>query len=185
MNPRSNAHLKWLAVVPALALILYFVFFLYQDPTESIEARPDATNLATDSPEFVIVDTDEQPALPAEPVVDDQLSRDREFISYAFPVLSSWNVEAVKPLLADATVAASTDEEMKEVMTILAGRLGELESFEMPQPAVELDAGDDSDELSHYRFNAQFEAGEAEVSLVLHRQMDQNSLYSFNIHVPN
>ena len=123
------------------------------------------------------------PRLPTE-----VLERDRAFINQAFPVLSSWSVSDVKPLLSNAALRASTDAELTQVMTTLNARLGTLQSFDAPQPvslpAALADAGTGAS-LQPYAFTAYYEAGEAEVNLVLEKRQQQSSLYSFDIHIPN
>lgn len=127
----------------------------------------------------------EAPAPELPPAV---LARDREYIAEAFPALSSWSVAEVKPLLAPAALEASSDEQLAQVMTTLSDRLGTLQYFEAPQPvATAVDAGytTASENLQPYRFTAYYEAGAAEVNLVLEKQQQHSALYSFDINIPN
>lgn len=126
--------------------------------------------------------------MPGSPLPAADVARDRAFINEAFPALSSWSVEEVKPLLSNAALNASTDQELADVMTTLDARLGTLQYFDPPQPvgAAEPFTYPTADaSLQPYTFTAYFEAGEAEVNLVLEKQQQQSSLYSFDIHVPN
>lgn len=123
------------------------------------------------------------------PVEDEarQLRTDREFIARVFPILSTWNMAAVKPLLSPATVEGSTDAQLAEVMQVLSARLGSLQSFEQPEPTANADAlqpADSTGRLKHYEFAASYESGVADVDLVLHQLPESSSLYSFNINVP-
>jgi hypothetical protein len=120
---------------------------------------------------------------------EQEIEHDREFINYAFPLLSQWNLQEVKPLLAEETIAASSDETLSEVMSVLEDRLGELKSFETPQPVTPAAGEPGQDEafdgkLQHYQFIAYYEAGAAEIDLILHKRQNASSLYAFNIHVP-
>jgi hypothetical protein len=118
----------------------------------------------------------------------DTVEQDREFIGRVFPLLSTWNLPEVKPLLSPETVEASSDAELSAVMTTLKDRLGALQSFEPPQPvpmAVDTATGAGDQMLQQYHFLARYEAGEAEVNLILQKQAESRSLYSFDINVPN
>ncbi|MGV3592060.1 MAG: hypothetical protein ACO1PZ_10255 [Gammaproteobacteria bacterium] len=123
---------------------------------------------------------------PAPELESAQLESDRAYIAEAFPALSTWNVTELKPLLATEALNASTDADLEQVLATLSERLGELQYFDEPQP-VEGTATIDAEtqaELQPYRFTAWYEAGAAEVNLVLERQT-QRSVHSFDIHIPN
>lgn len=123
---------------------------------------------------------------PAPELESAQLESDRAYIAEAFPALSTWNVTELKSLLATESLNASTDTDLEQVLTTLGERLGELQYFDEPQPVEgteTLDA-DTQAELQPYRFTAWYEAGAAEVNLVLERQT-RRSVYSFDIHIPN
>lgn len=190
----------WL-MLPALLAVLYFVVF---------QPRPDSTTATitpVDIAESRAVEVSEPVAPPPteaglvradikEPLVeaddDDEASEkvalDREYINYAFPVLSSWNIRDIKPLLADETVAASSDAELDEVMSVLEDRLGNLKYFDTPEPVLKPQSEESSlskDGLRLYQFMAYYEAGVAEVNLMLQQERNANSLYSFNINVPD
>jgi hypothetical protein len=125
---------------------------------------------------------------PAPELESNQLERDREYIAEAFPALSTWSVAQLKPLLATAALNASTDDELAEVMSTLGMRLGDLQYFEQPQPlegAETIEYAAASAELQPYHFTAWYEAGAADVTLVLERQEDRNAVYSFDINIPN
>ncbi|MDY6984330.1 MAG: hypothetical protein SV422_14685 [Pseudomonadota bacterium] len=125
---------------------------------------------------------------PAPEVESDVLERDLAYIAEAFPALSTWSLDEVKPLLATAALNASTDAELAEIMSTLGARLGDLQYFDQPQPvegAETIDYAATSAELQPYRFTAWYEAGAAEVNLVLERQQDYNAVYSFDIHIPD
>lgn len=125
---------------------------------------------------------------PAPELESNQLERDLAYIAEAFPALSSWSVNELKPLLSTAALNASTDAELNEVMSTLGARLGDLQYFEQPQPVEGLETIEyaaTSAELQPYHFTAWYEAGPAEVSLVLERQEDRNAVYSFDISIPN
>jgi hypothetical protein len=187
-------HLLWL-MLPAVLVVGYFVIFqpggnevpvatqnnvVNTDPASIEQPDPDATTGVEDA------------TLPLTPDIareQEEVDRDREFINYAFPLLSTWNLQDVKPLLAEETIAASSDAELSEVMSVLEDRLGDLRSFDTPQPVALEGAVPEQDEaldgeLQHYQFVAYYEAGEAEIDLILHKSQNDSSLYSFNIHVP-
>jgi hypothetical protein len=192
-------HFLWLSL-PAVVVVLYFVIF--QPRPESMAAATTAPDIVDAGP--VRVTPPDKPDIPAaiagaesidspeslsgdEAEAVEEVARDREFINYAFPLLSTWNLQEIKPLLANATIEASTDEELDEVMSVLGDRLGDLKYFETPQPVAtrtEADAAGEA-KLQHYQFVAYYEAGVAEIDLILRKQLSTNSLYSFNIHVPN
>jgi hypothetical protein len=179
MTKRTHSRSWWLAL-PVLLLVVYFLLF---------RPREDAV---TDTPVPIEAAGEQVGIAPGEQdpvaVADAQLARDREFINMAFPILSRWDLMAVKPLLSDVTVAGTTDEQLTEVMTVLADRLGELISFDLPMPTTAADEGeavDGSGMLKHYQFAARYAAGVADVDLVLHQKPEASSLYSFNINVPN
>ena len=196
-------------MLPAVLLAGYFVVFqpapvpepaaISEQVDEQVDQKIDEQNRTVSNPvgtttpaedttadDVASTESRQQPA--ADDQQDAEIAEDREFINYAFPLLSSWDLQEVKPLLADATIAASSDEEIKEVMSTLEDRLGALEHFDTPQPvataAVAPPQAEDG-KLQHYQFMAYYEAGQAEVDLVLHKQLNDSSLYSFNIHVPN
>lgn len=190
---KSKHPLIWF-MLPAVLIAIYFVVF--QPGRQETPATVAGENL---------IDSDPAPAgaieteIPAASEPDqlasgtgndqDEVEQDREFINYAFPLLSKWDLQEVKPLLAEETIAASSDEELAEVMSVLEERLGELKSFELPQP-VTLEGAEPAqdenldDDLQHYQFIAYYEAGQAEIDLVLSKRQNDNSLYSFNIHIP-
>jgi hypothetical protein len=182
------------ALVGALALIILMAWYQGQRPPSLNQAEPIAgTIVRTELEALPATDVLAVGALagtvqapPAPDVPADELERDRAFISEAFPALSSWEVEEVKPLLSTAALNASTDAELAEVMTTLSDRLGTLQYFDSPQPANGAEAFASGDaELQPYVFTAYYEAGEAEVNLVLEKEQQRSSLYSFDIHVPN
>ena len=109
-------------------------------------------------------------------------------IAEAFPALSSWSMADVKPLLSTAALNATSDAELEQVMATLGARLGTLQYFDEPQPVSPpetLDYPTTTASLQPYRFTAYYEAGAAEVNLVLEKQQQHSSLYSFDIHVSN
>jgi len=190
---RNKHQLLWL-MLPAVLVVLYFAIF--QPGAESSRTVTTEENIVdtgpaqveeTDSADIVNNEEPQQEAISANQQ-EQEVAEDREFINYAFPVLSKWNLQEVKPLLAEVTIAASSDEELNEVMSVLEDRLGDLKYFETPELVatanIEPDQGEDS-KLQQYQFIAYYETGEAEIDLVLHRQRENNSLYSFNIHVAN
>ncbi|MES2625073.1 MAG: hypothetical protein V4628_07335, partial [Pseudomonadota bacterium] len=184
MNQHKH-HLVWL-MLPAVIVALAFVVF---QPGSNFRSTDSAIeNLANGIPDAVPIPVqpetqgdsrgEDNSGLQSDPQTadgtvesSDEIAKDREFIEHAFPVLSSWNLHEVKPLLAETTIAASTDEELSEVMSVLQDRLGDLKYFETPQPiAMEgeeesLQAADGK--LQHYHFIAYYEAGEAEINLIL------------------
>jgi len=125
------------------------------------------------------------PVTPASELPPAELADDRAFINEAFPALSSWSVDEVKPLLSDAALSANTDEELAQVMTTLNARLGTLQYFDSPQPVEGPQAFNAAADLQPYIFTAYYEAGEAEVNLVLEKEQQHSSLYSFDINVQN
>ncbi len=194
-------HLLWL-MLPAVLVVGYFVVFQPGHDEASIAAtqgmgtRDNSLNTGSariEQPDADLATSPENTTLPLTPDTgsdQEEVDRDREFINYAFPLLSKWNLQDVKPLLAEETVAASSDEELNEVMSVLEDRLGDLKSFETPQPvtlesAVPEQVETRDGKLQHYQFIAYYEAGEAEIDLILHKNQNDSSLYSFNIHVPN
>jgi hypothetical protein len=124
------------------------------------------------------------PVTPASELPPAELASDRAFINEAFPTLSSWSVDEVKPLLSTEALNASTDEELEEVMATLNDRLGTLQYFDSPQP-VEAPGAFATEDLQPYTFTAYYEAGEAEVNLVLEKEEEHSSLYSFDINIQN
>ncbi len=90
-------------------------------------------------------------------------------------------------MLAEETIASSSDDELTEVMSVLEERLGNLKYFDTPQPVLKPASDADSEEegLQLYQFMAYYEAGAAEINLMLQKERNDNSLYSFNINVPN
>jgi hypothetical protein len=192
-------HLFWLSL-PAVVVVLYFIIFqprpesltLATTTTDSVDAGPVGV-IAPGKPDIPAVIASSESVDAPEPASGDEaeaveeVARDREFINYAFPLLSTWNLQEIKPLLANATIEASTDEELDEVMSVLGDRLGDLKYFETPQPVATRTEADEAGEakLQHYQFVAYYEAGVAEIDLILRKQLSTNSLYSFNIHVPN
>lgn len=76
---------------------------------------------------------------------------------------------------------------INEVMTTLDARLGALQYFDSPQPIETADApaAANGAELQPYTFTAYYEAGEAQVNLVLEKEQQRSSLYSFDINVQN
>lgn len=192
---KHRSHMLWL-VLPAVLVVAGIVVF-QPGRDESLNATSvnqfnDTTTVPgrIEHSEARLVDlTNDDSPQELEPPIAQEVARDREFINYAFPLLSTWKLQELKPLLAEETIAASSDEELNEVMSVLEDRLGELKSFETPQPVLLQDALPEQDstqegELQHYQFVAYYEAGEAEIDLILHKRQDDSSLYSFNIHVP-
>ena len=188
-------HMLWLSL-PAVLVVLYFVIF--QPRPDSMPDIGSTANIADtgpvqvtapDKPDVpdVIADAESIDSTTSSDEAVEEMAKDREFINYAFPLLSTWNLQEIKPLLADATIEASTDEELSEVMSVLDNRLGNLKFFETPQPVAASTESAKPGEatLQHYQFVAYYEAGVAEVDLILHKELSANSLYSFNIHVPN
>jgi hypothetical protein len=189
------------ALATALALVVFLVWYQGQRSMEPAAVEPAVGRVARTEaapPAAAPVPTTEAestvavaaPAAPAPELLPaDVLARDRAFINEAFPALSSWDVAEVKPLLSVAALASSTDEDLEQVMTTLENRLGSLQSFDLPQPVATRAALDreteTSADLQPYEFTAYYAAGEAEVSLVLEKQPQHSSLYSFDIHVPN
>lgn len=197
LDKKPESQMKWLAVVPVV-LIAYFVFFMYQrDDAPRPLLEDEIVERAIEQPQPVPVApaevvTETAPEQTPPPAVDtEQLLKDREYISYAFPVISTWDATAVKPLLSEATAQASSDEQLAQVMTVLEDRLGGLESFELPELLPEnevvpdVTGATDAGELAHYRFMAYYESGPAEVSVVLQREQEASTLHSFNINIPN
>lgn len=192
MNNHKH-HLLWL-MLPAVLVVLYFVVVQPgREETPVVATQENGIDARIEQPETDELTRLENATLPLTPEIgseQEQVDRDREFINYAFPLLSKWNLQDVKPLLAEETIAASSDEELNEVMSVLEDRLGDLKSFETPQPVTlegavpEQNEAQDG-ELQHYQFIAYYEAGEAEIDLILHNRQNDSSLYSFNIHVPN
>lgn len=192
---KHRYHLLWL-MLPAVLVVAYFVIFQPgHDASLSVTTADQFSDTTTatgrieqPAPELIDLANDVSPQA-LDSASEQEVARDREFINYAFPLLSTWKSQELKPLLAEETIAASSDEELNEVMSVLEDRLGELKSFETPQPVVLEDALPEQDstqqgELQHYQFVAYYEAGEAEIDLIIHKQQDDSSLYSFNIHVP-
>ncbi len=183
------------ALAAALSLVVFLAWYggrqqitapAFSTPVSGSVAR--TAPLALDASE--VPDTAVPPDEPVTPAADlppAELASDRAFINEAFPALSSWSVEEVKPLLSPTVLKASTDAELNEVMTTLNARLGTLQYFDSPQPvdapaALEAAA---ANELQPYTFTAYYEAGEAEVNLVLEKEQQHSSLYSFDINVQN
>lgn len=185
MNRNYGRQSLWL-VLPVLALVLYFVFV---EPLWIGTPEVDEVPVAPTEPEMADIEPPPEPEPPQPPGPEEvQLARDLAFISEAFPLLSSWDLAVLKPLLAEPTLAGTSDEEFIEVINVLSNRLGALQSFDVPEPvapADDLQAGDGDDSLQHYRFTARYAAGEAEVDLVLHQLPEASKLYSFNITVPD
>jgi hypothetical protein len=184
------------ALIGALTLVILMAWYQGQrnpagnqaEPVTGtiVRTEPDATPAPAANTLAVGALAGTVQAPPAPDVPPAELERDRAFISEAFPALSSWEVEEVKPLLSTAALNASTDRELAEVMATLSDRLGTLQYFDSPQPANGPDAFASTDtELQPYVFTAYYEAGEAEVNLVLEKEQQRSSLYSFDIHVPN
>lgn len=194
-----------LAVALAMALIFSALLAIWQNQrnlgTPEPAVSPGDAIIVTDTP--AVAATPIAPAVgnttvlagplpgtahepPAPELESAQLQSDRAYIAEAFPALSTWNVTDFKSVLATDALNASTDADLEEVLTTLGARLGELQYFDEPQP-VEGSATIDVDtqaELQPYRFTAWYEAGAAEVNLVLERQT-RRSVYSFDIHIPN
>lgn len=125
---------------------------------------------------------------PAPELESTQLESDRAYIAEAFPALSTWDVARLKPLLATDALDASTDADLEQVMTTLGARLGTLQHFDEPQPVEgteTIEYASASTELQPYRFTAWYEAGAAEVNLVLERKPEHSAVYSFDIHIPD
>jgi hypothetical protein len=195
MNNHKH-HLLWL-MLPAVLVAGYFVVFQPgRDEVPAVGAQDNALNTGPariEQPDADVATNLENATMPLTTDTgsdQEEVDRDREFINYAFPLLSKWNLQDVKPLLAEETIAASSDEELNEVMSVLEDRLGDLKSFETPQPVALENTVPEQDEaldgeLQHYQFIAYYEAGEAEIDLILHKSQNDSSLYSFNIHVPN
>lgn len=130
----------------------------------------------------------------AEPAADPgAMVRDRAFIDTVFPLLSRWQLEPLKAVLAPTTLAANSDGELQAVLRTLGENLGELRSFEPPELVEPAEAAavtaETQDDLHQYRFRAWYERGAANVNLVLQREPGQAAgedrhLYSFNISVP-
>lgn len=191
----------FVALVAAVALVGFLAWYdggrnpRVPEPVVSV-TEEDAVEPALASSLPIVADTTvlvgPLPGVAHEPlapeVESDVLERDRAYIAEAFPALSTWSVDDVKPLLATAALNASTDAELAEVMSTLGSRLGDLQYFDQPQPVEgteTIDYAATSAELQPYRFTAWYEAGAAEVNLVLERQQDHNAVYSFDIHIPN
>jgi hypothetical protein len=184
-----------LALTPAGALSLVIFLAWYQGrqqvpgpaspmPVSGTVLR--TTPAALDSPQVTNIPIT-APVTPAAELPPAELASDRAFINEAFPALSSWSVEEVKPLLSTEALNASSDAELNEVMATLDARLGTLQYFDSPQPIETSDAlaADNGAELQPYTFTAYYEAGEAQVNLVLEKEQQRSSLYSFDINVQN
>jgi hypothetical protein len=188
---KSRQALLWL-ILPLVLIVGYFVFQPSQDDESPVVATQDAVIDSGASQTDVREPGQNDLANEAEqsaPSSAQELERDLAFINYAFPLLSKWDLQEVKPLLAQETIAASSDETLNGVMSVLEDRLGELKSFETPRP-VTPSAGELAQDaafegkLQHYQFVAYYEAGKAEVDLILDKRQDTSALYSFDIHVP-
>lgn len=188
------------ALAAALALVVFLAWYEGQrnvrapEPvvavTEESVAEPGASALPIVADTTVLAGP--LPGVAHEPPAPDResdvLERDLAYIAEAFPALSTWSLAEVKPLLATAALNASTDAELEEVMSTLGSRLGDLQYFDQPQPVEgteTIDYAATSAELQPYRFTAWYEAGAAEVNLVLERQQEHSAVYSFDIHIPN
>jgi hypothetical protein len=194
-NPMNNPKLNLLLLlVPVAALAVYLAMYQVRhtnsqqanEPAHQVVEQqalevpsPNAPVLATVAPAVTVSDPAELPT--------DTVDQDREFIGRAFPLLSTWNLPEVKPLLSPATIEASSDEELAAVMSTLKERLGSLQRFDEPQPvpmAVDGAADLDDQALQQYQFIAYYDAGAAEVNLILEKHSDTHALYSFDINIP-
>jgi hypothetical protein len=182
------------ALVAALGLVIALAWYSGERSTISEVPAPVAGTVVRapepvpEVPAAELASTQDASAEAVAQLPAEVLARDRAFINEAFPVLSSWSVAEVKPLLSNSALRGSTDAELTQVMTTLNARLGTLQYFDSPQPASAPEAieyAGTTASLQPYTFTAYYEAGEAEVSLVLEQQQQESSLYSFDIVIPN
>jgi hypothetical protein len=181
------------ALVAALSLVIFLAWYGgAREPAGSpyvsgtvLRELPGAAPPADGTVPTVANTAPTAPVTPASELPPAELASDRAFINEAFPALSSWSVEEVKPLLSEDALNASTAEQLEQVMTTLNDRLGTLQYFDSPQPVEGPQALDAQSDLQPYAFTAYFEAGEAEVNLVLEKDQQHSSLYSFDINVQN
>lgn len=113
-----------------------------------------------------------------------EIVADIEFIDEAFPVVATWNLEQSESYFSDLTLAQS-GQAVSDVFQALDSSLGGLETFSQPvaiQNVKEASSfGQDIDELSIYKFEADFENGLAKVEIVLREDDDQKEIYAVNI----
>src|SRR5688572_13571192 len=102
-------HFLWLSL-PAVIVVLYFVIF--QPRPESMAVATTTTDIADSGPVRVtapskpdtpaVITSSESTDAPeslsgAEAEAVEEVAQDREFINYAFPLLSTWNLQEIKP----------------------------------------------------------------------------------------
>lgn len=112
------------------------------------------------------------------------IADDREFIDKAFPVLATWDLDQSEDYFFNETLVESGDA-VSEVFITLDNTLGELESYSVPK-AIQRNAStfaivEEGDELSGYRFDAEFENGLALVEIILTEEKERTEIYAVNI----
>lgn len=117
------------------------------------------------------------------PAIRDQfdMQQDRAFIDTVFPTLSAWQAQDLEPYLAEETKHEGWPTDVASVLDTLSARLGRLERFSQPEPAVTNSSADEH--LAIYEFVAFYESGAADVNIALSERDGQPQLYSFNFQV--
>lgn len=123
--------------------------------------------------------------LPHTTAVSEEVVEDMAFIEEIFPKVSAWEIDKIEPYLAEETFSNTLDRQLDSVLDTLATSLGGLENFTEPQPIdiADMPTDADGDELVVYEFVAYYEAGVADINLVLAKDNGEPALYSFNINI--
>ncbi|MEY4641990.1 MAG: hypothetical protein RLZZ227_1984 [Pseudomonadota bacterium] len=195
----SNPKLKLLWILmPIVALAIYLA--VYQARLTNLQEASEPSHQVVDGSLTTVPRADAlvpSTVVPGLPVSDPAelppaaLADDRQFIGRVFPLLSTWNLPEVKPLLSPATLEASSDAELSAVLATLKEQLGSLQHFDEPRPvkmAVQSVADGEEPALPHqalqqYQFRAYYDAGKADVNLILERLPETHTLYSFDINI--
>jgi len=105
------------------------------------------------------------------------------FINRIVPLLSEWKVEKIKPLFTEEALSNFTDEDLDKMFSWLS-KLGELKSFAEPQ-FVNISSGTSvrrgASTIVTYSILAQYEKGEAHITLRLLDKDGAFEIYHFNI----
>ncbi|PLX84967.1 MAG: hypothetical protein C0614_04740 [Desulfuromonas sp.] len=105
------------------------------------------------------------------------------YVQKVVPVISSWDVEQIRPLMAPESLAEISEERLQETVKVFA-RVGELKKLDTPRFShLHSEAGVDnaSQTIVEYKVGAEYSSGEAEMTINLLHNNGAFSVYHFTL----